>query len=234
MSALLAAVLVASLAGTAHCGAMCGPLLAWAAARGGALAHVAYHCGRLATYALLGAIAGAAGVLFDLGSALIGLRKAAMLVAGLGLVAFGLLALSGRDPFGGGALGRIAGHLLPRLTRRLAGAPVALRAGLIGSLSGLLPCGWLYAFVLTAAGAGSPSRGALVMAVFWAGTLPVLSALGLGLHAARPLAARAPRVAAATLVAIGLLTIAFRGAHPLPERPAVADAIPAAADPAPP
>ena len=70
------------------------------------------------------------------------------------------------------------------------------RALVIGLLTGLLPCGWLYAFVVTAAGTGSRSRGAALMAVFWLGTLPVMAGPGRGRRRARGPAAplRAGRV----------------------------------------
>ena len=61
-------------------------------------------------------------------------------------------------------------------------APPA-RALVIGLLTTLLPCGWLYAFVATAAGTANPLLGALTMGVFWAGTLPVLVSLGAGVRA---------------------------------------------------
>jgi sulfite exporter TauE/SafE len=83
-----------------------------------------------------------------------------------------------------------------------------VRAGALGLLTTLLPCGWLYAFVVTAAGTGHPARGALVMTAFWLGTLPVM--IGVGLGAQRmfgPLRRRLPVVSAAALVVIGLLSI---------------------------
>jgi len=75
----------------------------------------------------------------------------------------------------------------------------------------LLPCAWLYAFVATAAGTGSPVRGALVMAFFWAGTVPALAAIGvLARGALGPLSRRLPLVTASLLVVVGLLTLGQR------------------------
>ena len=82
---------------------------------------------------------------------------------------------------------------------------------LIGMLTTLLPCGWLYAFAITAAGTASPLWGALTMAVFWAGTLPVLVAVGAG--AAKltgALGARAPVLTTCALIGVGLWTVAGR------------------------
>jgi sulfite exporter TauE/SafE len=85
------------------------------------------------------------------------------------------------------------------------------RAGLLGALTALLPCGWLYAFVLTAAGTGSAGSGSLIMLAFWAGTVPALLAVGLGVRLfATPLMRRAPALTAWLLVAIGITTLSGR------------------------
>src|SRR5690606_18807129 len=52
------------------------------------------------------------------------------------------------------------------------------RAALLGVSTGLLPCGWLYAFALSAAATGSARDGALVMAAFWLGSVPALVGVG--------------------------------------------------------
>jgi uncharacterized protein len=86
--------------------------------------------------------------------------------------------------------------------------PPALRAMVVGLVTTLLPCGFLYAYVTIAAGTGSPLRGVLVMAAFWAGTVPVMA--GLGAAAGRvlaPLRLRLPALSASALVLIGLLTV---------------------------
>ena len=100
--------------------------------------------------------------------------------------------------------------------------PLVPRALLVGSFTALLPCGWLWAFVATAAGTGQPLAGALVMLVFWTGTLPALAGVGLavGGFAAR-FRDRIPRFTAMAMIVVGLLTVAGRfrphahaGAHP--------------------
>jgi hypothetical protein len=99
-----------------------------------------------------------------------------------------------------------------RVALKLAPLP---RATLFGVLTALLPCGWLYAFGVTAAGTGSPLWGAAVMGVFWAGTVPWLLAVGVGTQLlARALGPRVPVVAALLLIALGVLTIAGRAGLP--------------------
>jgi sulfite exporter TauE/SafE len=86
-------------------------------------------------------------------------------------------------------------------------APTA-RALTVGLLTTLLPCGWLYAFVLTAAGTGSVRDALLVMIMFWIGTLPMMLALGVGVRRlAGPLRDRLPIFSALVLVAIGLYSL---------------------------
>ena len=49
---------------------------------------------------------------------------------------------------------------------------------LLGMLNGLLPCGFVYAFAITAASTGSAFWGAVVMFIFGLSTIPALFFLG--------------------------------------------------------
>ena len=89
--------------------------------------------------------------------------------------------------------------------------PPIARATIIGLLTTLLPCGWLYAFVITAAGTAHPALGALTMAAFWLGTLPVMISLGIGVQRlSGALRSRLPLLTSLLIVAVGLYTIAGR------------------------
>ena len=224
-------ILLASLAGSPHCAAMCGPFLAFAAAgdtqpargRGGAL--TSYHMGRLVAYLAVGVAAGTLGAGVERIGAVAGVGRAAAVVAGLMMVAWGLdtvLSLKWKRP---GLLHAPRGiqMMLSAAVGRLTHMPGNRRAALTGLATALLPCGWLYAFVAAAGGTASPQRAALVMALFWSGTLPVMVTLGAGLQRlAGPLRRRLPLVTASAVVVIGLLTIAGR------LRPHVAAGAPAA------
>ena len=118
-------------------------------------------------------------------------------------------------------LGRRRSRLSPLLARveqafvsiasRVRLRPPVWRAAAIGLASALLPCGWLYAFVVLAAGTGSASGGAALMLAFWLGTVPAL--LGLGLSVGRlsaTLRARLPRISAALVLAACAVNIAQR------------------------
>jgi hypothetical protein len=56
---------------------------------------------------------------------------------------------------------------------------------LIGLLSPLLPCGWLYGFILIAVATNNALWGGILLTSFWIGTLPALS--GISLLASKPI-----------------------------------------------
>jgi len=234
MTALLPAVFVASVLGSLHCVGMCGPLIACAVAVPGqdqvqlgrgfgvtrrrsawwsaVMPQASYHGGRLLGYAVLGLAAGSAGALVDLGSTLSGLQPVAAVLAGCVIVVIGVATLSN-------ATGWTRLPRLPRWWTVTAGRaqvvalrfPPVPRALTIGLLTPLLPCGWLYAFAITAAGTGSALMGAAVMAVFWLGTLPILVVLLTGLrHLIGRAGRRVTMATALVMVVIGLFMITGR------------------------
>lgn len=223
MTAILLAIAAMSLLGSMHCAGMCGAFVVMATtdldalstrASRHALLQAAYHAGRLLTYSVLGALAGGLGAAVDLtGTHAAGVQRLALVItAGLMIV------------IGAGALARLRGVRTPRVPvpgtvlalarmvlSRAAALPALPRALVLGLATTLLPCGWLYTFVLAAGGTASATSGVLVMAAFWVGTLPVLAAVGVGVRAmAGPLGARLPALTAVALIASGALTLAAR------------------------
>jgi sulfite exporter TauE/SafE len=220
MTALCLTVLLASLAGSLHCAGMCGAFVAFAIGVGDpavkqsrALLLSLYQIGRLLTYTTLGAVAGTLGSGIDLGGRIAGLQHAAAILAGAMMVGFGSITLA-----------RLAGWKVPASAvpkqwsnfvtsmhrRSLAYSPPA-RAIATGLLTTLIPCGWLYAFVITAAGTGHAWSGALLMATFWVGTLPALTFVGLGVRSlAGVFANRIPWISATAILVVGLYTITAR------------------------
>ena len=222
---LALAVLVASLVGSPHCAAMCGGFVCFYAGGGrwgsrrhvGWAAHSAYNGGRLVSYTALGLLAGSVGAGLDAAGRLAGLSRMSAIVAGALMVGWGLARLAALRgvrlavPGAPASMRAAAQRAMGSLLRRTDGAPPVVRAGATGLLTTLLPCGWLYTFVATAAATGSAAGGALVMFAFWAGTLPMMVAVGLGAQRlAGPLAARLPVASALLIVALGLLSIAGR------------------------
>lgn len=226
MIAVVGSIFVASLLGSLHCVGMCGGFVAaYASSRGGAdaprriaSAHAAYHVGRLVSYATLGAIVGLLGRALDIAGAIAGVSRFAAWIAGGLMVAWGVIALAqlaGLDwakiPGWHGLGQRVALRF-----RALRERPPVVRGFLMGSLSALLPCGWLYAFVVTATATADPLRGALVMIAFWAGTVPALLGLGLGVQRLSLSTRRLiPWISAVTVLLVGLFTIWYRVQMPI-------------------
>jgi uncharacterized protein len=220
MGALIITIFTASLLGSPHCVGMCG---AFAALAGGDLQQagrapqasltLAYSLGRLLTYLAMGALAGLAGATLELGGELLGLQRVAAMTAGGVMLGLGIISLL--RVLGWRVPGMRAPAWLGRLARRghrlAAGLRPGPRALAIGMLSTLLPCGWLYAFVISAAGTGSPWLGMLAMAAFWSGTLPLMVSLGLGIRALLGgLAPRLPLLSALAITLVGAYTLAGR------------------------
>ena len=177
------------LGGFGNCVGMCSPFVLFVSRRyapldGGRSAAFAaqgwYTAGRVVTYAVLGAIAGALGGVVELAGGLLGLQRAASLAAGGILVIWALVALSDLVPrleTGGSLFTRVAGALKGRVP----GHPVAT-----GLFLGLLPCGLVYSALIAAAARGGALDGAAALAMFGIGTAPAL----LGISVADALLAR--------------------------------------------
>lgn len=215
---LLLSVLSASLLGSLHCVMMCGPLVAVYSTAGcgensskKGTVHAAYHLGRGLVYVGVGALGGMAGSYLNWAGEAAGIaRVAALLASGL-LVLWGLGVLVPRlrvpGPFA---------HLIGPQLIRLRGKPPLIRASLLGVLTPLLPCGWFYAFALTAAGTGGAMTGAWVMFAFWLGTVPAL--LGMGALMSRlgqSLRQKVPFVTGVALIVVGLFGVVTRSMNPL-------------------
>ena len=216
MLPVLLSVFVASLLGSLHCAGMCGPLVAFCAGgekpNSGALG--AYHVARLVGYLLLGGLAGALGAAVDFGGEAAGFGRAAAVVAGLLMVMVGVSSLIG-SPFARwrkkGKHGSVTSRWIQGAMGRAKELSPLARSAWIGGQSAFLPCGWLYAFAAAAAGTAHPLSGALIMLVFWAGTVPILLALGFGMSGLfGPLRKRAPALISIVLVTLGLISISGR------------------------
>lgn len=179
-SGYLALFLVGLLGGT-HCVGMCGGIVG-ALSMGGPprlSLHLAYNLGRIVSYGVAGALAGALGGLSLVLSDQLPLRLALAVLANLMLVALGLyLAGVTRALAFVERLGQNLWRRVQPLTRRFLPATTPAHAFPLGLLWGWLPCGLVYSALATALTAGSPSRGALLMLAFGAGTLPNLLLAG--------------------------------------------------------
>ena len=192
MQAMMLTAFAAGLLGGAHCAAMCGGIVGMTCKprRAGEPPRrrflLAYNAGRIASYATAGALAGALGqggmvlrggalaqhlLMFLMGATLI---VVALNVAGVKPVAQGMEAAGS---FLWRRLQPAARHFLP-----VASPWQALG---LGALWGWLPCGMVYAMLLTALASGDAAEGALILAAFGLGTLPNLLLIGVAVVGAQ-------------------------------------------------
>jgi sulfite exporter TauE/SafE len=172
---------------------------------------VIYTSGRIFTYAVFGALAGAAGLyLHENVPSLVNVAVLLAIVAGLFLLYQGLLAarvIRRRTPNASG-VPCLAGDFFATFLK----SPGLHNVFLAGLFTGMLPCGLVYGFLALAASSGDLFHGASLMIVFGLGTAPVMMLTGCG-SSLLSLAARKHiyRAAAWCVVLTGLISIA-RGA----------------------
>jgi len=181
---LAAIISVAFFTSLGHCSGMCGGfVVAYTAGKidsassklSQAFSHLLYNLGRVTTYALLGAVFGFMGAMIAFERESQGIMY---LVIALVMILMGISIL-GYSRFmtrleSIGSLNRLITPLIQKLIRSQKGSSFFL----LGMLNGLLPCGFVYFFAVTAASTASALDGAIVMTVFGLATIPVLFSMG--------------------------------------------------------
>lgn len=190
----LPAILAIGFIGSLHCLGMCGPLVLAYSLQAGKhdpgsgvspwrrrLLHQApFHLGRLLTYGSLGAAAGGLLGVAQLSRLFSGTRTGASLFGGVLLILAGAALLRVIPlPRPLAKLFQAQGTLTARFIPGLARSPGPFSGIALGIAAGFIPCCLSWAALITAATTEDPVRGFLVMAAFWAGTLPALLSAGL-------------------------------------------------------
>ncbi len=218
MIPLLLAVLVASFLGSLHCVGMCGPLALVATTSDnnkspllGPLA--AYHLSRALGYATLGILAGVFGAAIQTTGNFLGLQQAAARIAGGTMTLLGILMVlrlaTGSSPHF--VLPTSLQQMFSKLHQFARMRSPLTKAASIGALTIFLPCGWLYAFLITAAATASPWFGSTVMIMFWIGTVPSLTVMLFSVHLmTQRMRKFLPWVSALLLVGVGFYTMSHR------------------------
>lgn len=174
---MLYSALVLGLLGSLHCLGMCGPIAFLLPVdrsnhyKSG-MQVLIYHIGRLLAYGSMGAVFGLLGS----GINLFGAQQKLSIIIGLLMI---LLALIPYQKMGGGQLNGFFYKSIAGLKNKLGKTlkrktPDAFFS--IGVLNGFLPCGLVYMALLGATAMADPLSGALYMAVFGLGTIPLMSA----------------------------------------------------------
>jgi hypothetical protein len=204
-----------------HCVAMCGPIVgsfALAAAPLGArrslLGQLAYHAGRVTTYALVGGAMGLTGSFVNVAGRLAGAQQVVAVLAGVLMILVGI-GVAGLSAALRRAEARASARIVGLVREILSGGGPG-RLYPTGLALGLLPCGLSWTLFLGAAGTGSAVEGLLVALAFGLGTIPALLLVG---AAGAAIGARARgRLARAGGVLVALLGVFFvlRGVGVLP------------------
>lgn len=196
MIELIAGAGVAGLVGSIHCIGMCGSfaVACGSTARGSFF----WHAGRLTTYMLLGALAGAFGQSIP-GPDWVAGVVSTVLIFYFAAVLAGLLP---EPKFAIPGVQRAATSLISR--------PDAGARYLFGLVNGLLPCGLVYATLAVPVALGDPAAGAAAMFLFGLGTVPALATVTFGLRKIAFRDIRVRRLLAAAVLVAGLWSIGMR------------------------
>jgi sulfite exporter TauE/SafE len=181
---LLTIISIAFLGSFGHCIGMCGGIvLAYSSIKiqpqsskvSKTVAHLLYNFGRVFTYTILGVIFGALGGVVVFSNNANGIL---LIVAGIAMVLAGL-SLMGKIKFLTVIEHSIASsNFYKKSFQRILHSKSNASFFILGMLNGLLPCGFVYFFAITAASTASPVYGALVMFIFGISTIPAMFSLG--------------------------------------------------------
>ena len=212
---IVSIITIAFLGSFGHCIGMCGGIVIaysstkidqqWGKIKQ-ATSHLFYSFGRVLTYVVLGAMFGYLGGVVTFNNTANGIL---WLVAGIAMILAGL-SLLGKSKF----LTMIE-HSFSKSTwyqqsfKALLQNQSLLSFFLLGMLNGLLPCGFVYFFAITAASTADPLYGALVMLIFGLSTIPALFSLGffVGIFKQSSLRNIMIRLAAVAVLIYGAYTI---------------------------
>ena len=215
---ILSIITIAFLGSVGHCIGMCGGIvIAYSSTKideksprlSQSVMHLIYSFGRITTYTVMGAVFGAIGGVVSFSNVAI---AALTILAGVFMVLAGL-SIVGRLRF----LTRLE-HSFSRsgwyqkVFRSVLRSRSLSSFYILGLLNGLLPCGLVYFFAVTAASTGSPLWGAFVMFVFGLSTIPSLFTLGFfaGIFTRSHLRKTMMNLAAIIVIAYGFYTV-YRG-----------------------
>ena len=181
---LLTIVTIAFLGSFGHCIGMCGGIvLAYSTIKiepasskvSKTVAHLLYNFGRVLTYTILGALFGAIGGVATFSNTANG---ALLIIAGIAMILAGL-SLMGKIKFLTVIEHSISSsNFYKKSFQKILHSKSNTSFFILGMLNGLLPCGFVYFFAITAASTASPFYGALVMFIFGISTIPAMFSLG--------------------------------------------------------
>ena len=181
---ILTIISIAFLGSFGHCIGMCGGIVvAYSTIKISpqsskvtqSVAHLLYSLGRVLTYSVLGAMFGYLGGVVTYSN---NANGALLIFAGIVMILAGL-SLMGKIKFL-----TIIEHSFSSSSayknafKSVLNSKSNLSFFVLGMLNGLLPCGFVYFFAITAASTADPLYGAMVMAIFGLSSVPAMFGLG--------------------------------------------------------
>ncbi|QEZ89376.1 sulfite exporter TauE/SafE family protein [Aliarcobacter cibarius] len=215
---VISIITIALLGSFGHCIGMCGGIVvAYSSTKikseynkvTQSVAHLLYSFGRVTTYTLLGAIFGFVGGVVSFSNITSGVM---LLITGLMMILVGF-SLLGKVKFLSFLEQTCSkSSFYQKNFKALLGSNSLFSFYLLGLLNGLLPCGFVYVFAITAASTGSAFWGAVVMFIFGISTIPALFFLGffIGLFKQSNLRDTFIRIASILVIIFGIY-IAYQG-----------------------
>ncbi|RXK07884.1 sulfite exporter TauE/SafE family protein [Halarcobacter bivalviorum] len=212
---ILTIITIAFLGSFGHCIGMCGGIVvAYSSTkvnstwnkRKQASSHILYSLGRITTYVILGAFFGLIGSVITFNNTAGGIL---LIVTGILMVLVGL-SLSGKLKFLTSIEHSVSkSELYQKSFRKLLSSNSLFSFYFLGMLNGLLPCGFVYVFAITAASTANPMWGAFVMLIFGLSTIPAMFSLGFFVGIFKQLALRNLFITLASILVIlfGLYTM---------------------------
>ena len=168
--------LIFGLLGSFHCVGMCGPIAFMLPVDRKNISRrnfqiFTYHLGRIFTYSLLGLVFGIVGKSLNL----FGFQQQLSIAIGILMITVILLPAKVFNRYNFSkpiyrAVGKVKNAMGLRLKQRKPGTFFTL-----GYLNGLLPCGLVYMAIFGALATGGALNGALYMALFGLGTIPLMT-----------------------------------------------------------
>lgn len=176
ITGILLAGLSIGIVGSFHCVGMCGPIALslpiYDVSSWKKFAFIAlYNLGRVAAYALLGALFGLVGLQFFIG----GYQQ--ILSISLGILILLYLIFSRYSSSSTSYLSSFTNFIKQQLGNLLRNDKKFYTYIMIGFLNGFLPCGLVYVAIAGAVATGNIANSALFMAAFGLGTFPIMFAV---------------------------------------------------------
>lgn len=202
---LFVTAFITGLLGSLHCMGMCGPIALALPVVGQTpwqktWSRVVYNIGRVLTYAMLGLLLG----LFGFGLKLAGLQQSISIIAGVLIVLMAVFSTNFIEQKIGNPFKWFGAFNIAQLFQKKTYGAVFL----IGVVNGLLPCGFVYLALVASVATQQALQGALFMALFGLGTMPLMFAVSfVGHFLSTSLRYRINKVVPVFTIVIGCLFI---------------------------